>query len=245
MISILVSIIGFAIIKYEFQEIFRDFGLKKVFFNPTLFFLSVMLLIITKKYFFEPLWVWFFVVLIFFFVYFFPFFLKLKLEAEIKENILTFLDNIILNLQMGLSLRAASVKASEEFVGWKRTQFQLLVNGMFWGQKKELFLSKSLKKLHDEIQKIEITKTKILEQLKSYREQQKMEQNLRHRSRQITMNLKIQSIVMTILYFLIGIFIFSNFETAHSKKILFLSVFFFSVGHFLVFLISRRFKWKT
>ncbi len=245
MISILVSAIGFVIIKFEFQEIFRDFGLKKVFFYPTLFFLALVMLFLTQKYFYRPVWMWFFVFIIYFFVYLSPIVLKIKFEAEIKENILTFLDSIILNLQMGQSLRSACIKASEDFNGWKKTQFELLVKGIFWGQKKEVFLSKSLKKLHDEIQKIENTKTKTLEQLKSYREQQKIEQNLRHRSRQITMNLKIQSIVMTILYFLIGIFIFSNFETAHTKKILFLSLFFFSVGHFLVFLISKRFKWKT
>lgn len=245
MISILVSTIGFVIIKHEFEEIFHDFGLKKVNFHPTIIFFTIVLLLLTKKYFHQPLLLWFFVMIMFILVYFFPVFLKSKMESEIKENILKFLDNIILNIQMGMSLRSSCIKASEEFNGWKRTQFQLLVTSVFWEQKKEIFTSKSLKKLHQEIMKIENTKTKILEQLKSYRQQQKMEQNLRHRSRQITMNLKIQSIVMTVLYFLIGFFIFSNFETTNSKKILILSAIFFSLGHFLVFLIGRRFKWKT
>jgi uncharacterized membrane protein len=171
--------------------------------------------------------------------------IKKKFETEIKDQILFFLDNIILNVQSGIPMRSSLAKTSDDFTGWKKTQFKLLVNSILLGQKNDHFQSKTLKKFHREIVNIENSKTKNFEQLKSYRQQLKIEQNLRHRSRQVTMNLKIQSLVMTILYFLIGFFIFSNFDTSNSKSVLLFSVFFFSLGQILVFFIGKSLKWKT
>lgn len=245
MISISVSILGFWIIKYEFAEIFRDFGLKKVFFHPTLLLLAFLMLITLKKFYHDPILNWIFTLIVYFLVYFLPLMIKKKFETEIKDQILFFLDNIILNVQSGIPMRSSLAKASDDFTGWKKTQFKLLVNSIHLGQKNDHFQSKTLKKFHREIVNIENSKTKNFEQLKSYRQQLKIEQNLRHRSRQVTMNLKIQSLVMTILYFLIGFFIFSNFDTSNSKSVLLFSVFFFSLGQILVFFIGKSLKWKT
>ncbi len=245
MFSISVSILGFLIIKYEFIEIFRDFGLRNLFYFPTMLLLSLLQIVVLKIFYFEPLYLWFFIVILYLFVFFLPVLIRRKFETEMKDEIIIFLDNTILNVQSGCPLRTALVKAIDGFVGWKNTQFKLLINSLLLGQKNEIFQSKTLRKFHQSVARIEGSKTNVLEQLKSYRQQLKMEQNLRHRSRQVTLNLKIQSIVMTVMYILIGFFIFSNFETSHSKSVLLVSGILFGLGQGLVFFVGRSFRWKT
>ncbi|MCK6597213.1 MAG: type II secretion system F family protein [Bdellovibrionaceae bacterium] len=245
MISISVSFLGFLIIKFEFEEIFRDFGLSEDFFLKVIIVCAVLILFLLKSFFHQPFYNWISIVIIYFLVYFFPIFLKWKFEKEIKDEFIIFLDKVYLNLQSGMPLKASMAKASDEFNGWKKNQIKYIITSVFLGQENKQFQSKILQKFQKELSKIEKSKIKTLEQIKSLRECLKMEQNIRHRSRQVTMNLKIQSVVMTIMYFLIAIFISSQFEMKNSKLILFVSFLFFATGLVLTFLIGKGMKWKT
>lgn len=103
MFSISVSILGFLIIKYEFIEIFRDFSLRNLFYFPTILLLSLLQLFVLKIFYYEPIYLWFFIVILYLFVFFLPVLIRKKLEIEMKDEIIIFLDNTILNVQSGMS----------------------------------------------------------------------------------------------------------------------------------------------
>ncbi|MCB0367979.1 MAG: hypothetical protein KDD45_00720 [Bdellovibrionales bacterium] len=177
-------------------------------------------------------------------IYLSPLIIKKKLEEEMKDKIIIFIDHSILSIQSGLSVRPALVKSLAEFDGWIKTQLSLMINNLINGKDSNQFNSKIIKKFYGELLKIEKSKVKILEQLKNFRQQLKMEQNLRRRSRQVTMNLKIQSLIMTIMYLGVSFFVYSNFDTSILNPTMLISIFMFAVGQLMIFLIGRKIKWK-
>lgn len=83
------------------------------------------------------------------------------------------------------------------------------------------------------------------EQLKSFREGLRLHRNLRHKSRQVTQQIRAQAITSVFIY--IGIFILSwnQLDLKNSVSLMMLSMILFLTGLLSIFLIGGRIRWKT
>ena len=86
---------------------------------------------------------------------------------------------------------------------------------------------------------------KVIDQLISFRDGLKIQRNLRHRSRQVTQQIRAQAIVAIFIY--LGIFLLSwhSFQLKSQPMLILLSFILFVIGEILIFWVGGRIKWKT
>lgn len=244
-VILLISIFGYFIQKHECEEIFSDFGLRKsltVKIQVSLILINLISILLLNNF---TICLWIFNLFLILILKIMPTIIKSLFENSFRGDLIHFLDFLVLNLQSGMSLKSSLVLASNGFSGWRKTQFQILINHLHFQSKSPKFYSQILKNFYFELQLIEKSQNKMIDQIKSYRRQLKLEQDLRHKSRQLTLNLKIQSMIMSIMYLGVLIFIFSTFDTSKTKNWILISLILFLIGIIFVFTIGKRMKWKV
>lgn len=243
-VSISISMLGFSILKHEIHEFFFNFGLNTSIFKLSVYFLITILLITTFFSIERPIFLWSLFFILILFSQTMPHFAKFIFENEIQKESLIFLDKTILGVSSGASLKMAMDRALEDMSGWRRRQFYDLVRVLNLSQNISRIVSPSLKNLAEEVEYIHTSQVKTLEQLQKLRRHIKLRLDLRHRSRQVALNMNIQAGFLLFVFVCVILFSYSNYETSIFLKFLFPSVIWFSFGCLGLFYLQRNHKWK-
>lgn len=243
-VSILISMLGFSILKHQIHEFFFDFGLDTYIFNSVLVFLFTSLLIATFFSFECPVLLWSLFLILMLLSQMMPYFARSIFENEIQKESLFFLDKIILGVSSGQSMKSAMDKALEDMTGWRRRLFTDLVRVLNLAQNISKIMSPALKNLAEEVEFIHTSQVKTFEQLQKLRRHIKLRLDLRHRSREVALNMNIQSGFLIFMFVCVCVFSFSNYETRLFLKYLFPAIFWFSFGCLGMFYLQRKHKWK-
>ncbi len=243
-VSISISMLGFSILKHEIHEFFFNFGLNTHVFKLVSYFLIAILLVTTFFSIERPVYLWSFFFIIILASQTMPHFAKTVFENEIQKESLLFLDKTILSVASGFSLKSSMDKALEDMSGWRRRQFHDLVRALNLNQNISRIVSPALKNLAEEVEYIHTSQVKTFEQLQKLRRHIKLRLDLRHKSRQVALNMNIQAGFLLFVFVGVSLFSFSNYETSIFLKYLFPASIWFSFGCLGLFYLQRNHKWK-
>jgi hypothetical protein len=144
----------------------------------------------------------------------------------------------------GVSLRSAMDKSLEDMIGWKKRQFHDLIRVLNLSQNISKIMSPTLKNLADELTYVQFSQVKTLEQLQKVRRNIKLRLDLRHRSRQVALNMNVQAAFLIFIFVCVSFFSYSNYETSLFLKYLFPALIWFCFGCLGLFYLQRNHKWK-
>tara|TARA_B110001454_G_scaffold219198_1_gene251621 strand:+ start:200126 stop:200878 length:753 start_codon:yes stop_codon:yes gene_type:complete len=243
-VSFSISLLGFLILKHEIHEFFFNFGLSTSFFNIVMYFLVSIVLTVTHFAFESPVIVWFLYFFLIVIARILPHLARSLFETEMQKESLNFLDKIILGVSAGIALRSAMDKSLEDMNGWRRRQFHDLVRAVNLGQNVSKIVSPTLKNLAEELSYVQTSQVKTLEQLQKLRRNIKLRLDLRHRSRQVALNMNVQAGFLIFVFFAVSFFSYSNYETKLFLKYLLPATIWFTFGCLGLFYLQRNHKWK-
>ncbi len=162
-----------------------------------------------------------------------------------EKRHLRVLDHLILLLKSGKSAQSSLKVVIDSFSTWEKLIFHELetIFEMKEHQKVDLFQMNEI--FFSEIKIMMRSNHQIAEQLKSFREGLKIRHNLRHKSVQVTQQIRAQALVAVFIYAILLFISFEYFNLKSSLGLLFVSLAMFSTGLALIFLVGGRIKWKT
>ena len=244
-VSFSISVLGFSILKHEIYEFFFVFGLNSTISNFISCLMSAILLFVTFISLEKPFYLWVIILILILLSQMMPHLAKIVFEKEIQNESLLFLDKIILSVSAGGSLKSAMDKSLEDMRGWRKRQFHDLVRVLNFNQNISKIVSPALKNLAEELEFIHSSQVKTLEQLQKLRRHIKLRLDLRHKSRQVALNMNIQGGFLFFIFVGVCFFSYSNYETNLFLKFLFPALIWFGIGCLGLFYMQRNHKWKT
>lgn len=243
MFLFLISYFG-CVIKFRIvADTFARFNFSARTSNSILF--SVLILdVIVIFTFYSPIFQWCCSVLTVALLLIAPKLLELHLERVLRRKILVFLDQILMSLQAGMSLRGAIQSIIDYEVGWEKIELTKAYSAMLLGAEKKHLRSQILTELFDELRLIDQKRAKTIEQIRSLRWRYEILENFRRKSGQVSQQTRIQSFVLTILYVALLLFSHRNFDLTKYIYLTVASVTLFLAGFALVFILGRKISWK-
>lgn len=204
-----------------------------------IFFLAIFILCRS------PLMLWLFIGILLITLKLFPLVFRIFLLRRLEGDLLPLFDHVILALQTGKSFRQGMLSAIECRQGWIRNQLRDLFNSVIYGDDAIVMKSALLKDLQMELLEIDRSNNRVVEQVRSLRRQLKMREDFRRRSGQVTQQIKMQAIIVTVLYLGLLAFVIAQFGGREHANLLLFSNGIFFCGLITVFQIGRRMKWKV
>lgn len=243
-VSFSISVLGFAILRHELRKFVFNFGLNTLILNFTSVVLIVVTLIVTNFALENPIYLWVTFFLLIICCRFLPYLVRAFFENEMQKESLVFLDKIILSISSGMSLKSSMDRSLEDMNGWRKRQFHDLIRTLNLNQNFSKITSPTLRNLLEEVAYVQSSQIKTLEQLQKLRRNLKMRLDLRHRSRQVALNMNIQAGFLVFVFIGVSFFSYSNYETSLFLKYLFPAVIWFIFGCIGLFYLQRNHKWK-
>ena len=243
-ISILLTSLGFVFAHRILASSLHKIGFSNL--HARIFLLLAALMII----FFitlspHPSLLWLFFGTIFILLSLLPLFFSHYQEKLIQSHTLRLLDHLILNIQSGQSLRTSLVMLTSQESSLLRVSWGNLVHALVFENSSASLKSPALKNLFDELSRIERSQAKSADQLRSLRRNLKTLEDFRRRSGQVSLQIRMQAAISTLLFVGLLLFMITQFGFyAHRTLILAAGTLFFS-GVVTVFVIGRRLQWST
>ncbi len=155
------------------------------------------------------------------------------------------LDQLILLLKSGKSAQASLKIVLSSFSVWEKMIFRNLQTIFEIDQQEIKPLTEKHQFYFQEMHTILRSSSHVIEQLKSFREGLRIQRNLRHKSGQVTQQIRAQAMVSVIIY--VGIFSLSHayLNLKNSIALIFISLLLFLIGFGTIFIFGGRIKWKT
>lgn len=193
----------------------------------------------------EPLFIWISCVVIWFFVWSFDIFLEIRRENELQWTTLDYLNACILHLEGGFSLQNAMKESISAIQDNKKQIFEEIWQNLFQQKEKRGVRGNFFEKFYLELLFVAQTSQKTTEQIRKMRSQIKTELHFRRRSGQVLRSLRIQSVVMTIIYIAFVCILQLQLKIFDHFEIVLISFSLFLIGLFGMFKIGKDLKWKT
>lgn len=111
--------------------------------------------------------------------------------------------------------------------------------------KSEVLNQKEFLYFHNLVQSLELNPHKSLDKLKTYRRELQININFEKKLRQSTLQIRLQALLLTVLYIGLLVFIFKVMRGIISFKLLGTSLILFLSGHLLILILGKKRKWKT
>ncbi len=246
-VDFLVSTLGFLQIRKELSGNSKFFGLtstqQSVLSQINMCF---FVLFITSVFIFKIPSIFLLIVIgIFIFSLKFLSFLAQKwIESLLPALYLELLEEMILSMQVGSSVKNALQTALTRRIGWERHLWSSALEVM--EGKTDLFRiqSKKKQKIFKELCDLSQEKYKILDFAKLLRHQLRIELNLRRKSRQASQQAVMQATMLSVFYLLGVVFLTLRFGFFSYPRILIGSFFLFSSGLMGMWWLMRRQKWE-
>ena len=176
---------------------------------------------------------------------FFQRILRFFVNKTLEKRSIQFIDELILLMKTGKSAQSSLKMAYAQLSEWEKTVFKPIL----FCFEPEIVANYSIQEnsrfYFEELRSILKSTTKVIDQLVSFREGLKIQRNLRHKSAQVTKQIRAQAVVAIFIY--CGIFALSwfNFNLKQEITLIIVSLSLFLVGEGLVFFIGGTIKWKT
>jgi hypothetical protein len=240
-----ISAVGFAIVHRILSSVAREFALTQRTYVGVSILCLILFVVMSTLFRTEPFLLWLFIGILLISLKFSPKILRFILERRLATAMIPFLDAVILGLQAGQSFRVSFHAAIESQRGWIRNQLRDLYNSVVMNDGVVDLKSALLADLREEFLEIDRSQMKCVDQLKALRRQQKLREDFRRRSGQVTQQIKAQAIIVTALFCGLAGFVIAQFGwRAHAKLILLSSVVFI-LGLIWIFSMGRRLKWNV
>lgn len=242
--QILISLFGIAIIyrNLSLLEKFEVINKRKMFLCFIFLQLPLFLFVIFKEQItFTLLYIGTFLLTLIFYRKIF-----IKLAESTYENChLHLLDHLILLLKSGKSAQMSIKIAFDRFSEWEKIVFGEF-ESIFDLQKQKIVPTFDQHRFYfEEIKFILHSNHRVADQLNSFREGLRIRHNLRHRSRQVTQQVRAQAIVSILIFLILVVVSYSQFNLSKHPEIFLLSLGLFTLGLFLIFKMGGKIKWKT
>lgn len=244
LVSFLLTSIGFAFIHRILGSSLRKIGFPNLHARVFMFLAALMLIffIIMGPH---PTLLWFFFGMILILVKQMPQVFSAYQEFLIQKHLLRMLDQLVLGVQSGQSLRASLQTMAAGESSLLRIPLQNFVHAIAYENSPANLRSNTLRKLFDEMSRIEKSDSKCSEQLRAMRKQLKTVKDFRRRSGQVTMQIRMQAAVSAILYVALLFFMISQFGFNENRRLILASAILFFAGLVTVFVIGRKNQWNT
>jgi hypothetical protein len=244
MSTFLICFSGFVISYRLFSALLFRFHLeKKVLTTIFAVVLGYDLLVIWAEA--KPLAVWLSQVCVMIGIFLSPRLIERHLERKLKRSVVTILDQLLLTVQTGASLRSAIKSHVERERGWRHYELMKAYSQLILVDEAASLSSEVLRDLFEELKWIDQSRTRVLEQLKSLRWHYKVQEDFRRKSVQVAQQTRIQAFVVSCLYVALLAFNIFHFGFLENIKLILASLFLFSIGVVSVFILGRRIKWKV
>jgi hypothetical protein len=155
------------------------------------------------------------------------------------------LDQLILGVQSGQSLRSSLVLMSRQESSLLRVSLENLIHALVFENSSAGLKSRSLKNIFEELSRIERSQSKNADQLKSLRKNLKTLEDFRRRSGQVTLQIRMQAAISALLYGGLLLIMIAQFGFYQHIGLIMASGTLFFGGMVTVFVIGRRFQWTT
>lgn len=244
MLTFYICFFGYIVSIRLFSALFFRFHLKKKLMDwvfCVLLVFDLMLIFFSAP----PIFVWGWHFILFLLLFLSPKAIELFLEGKLRNSAVIFLDQIILTVQAGASLRTAIKYATDQETGWRHHELLKAYSSLILADEPVPLRSDFLQELFSELRWIDQTRARVLEQIKSLRWHYKVQEDFRRKSGQVSQQSRIQAIVVSILYVALLIFNVYHFGFFKNMKLIGVSFCLFTAGLILVFAIGRRIKWKV
>jgi Flp pilus assembly protein TadB len=165
--------------------------------------------------------------------------------ARFRRQILPFLDELLLKMRSGRSLRESLSEVGAQGHAYKGTDLaELSILVCFPERKSDPKLIPQARELLSELLKIDQSASRTIEKVRAYRKKEKMVQKFRQKSSQVTGQVRAQAIVCAFLYVaLLAWVVWDNPDGALSLPVV-VSFLLFLVGMISMSLLARSFRWK-
>ncbi len=172
-------------------------------------------------------------------------FIKSKRHVLIRDNIVSILDELVLRLRVGGSLRESIAQTSQRREGLLRLVLDEIYTSIIYPKEQNSHADPLVANLIEELKAIDKSAAKSVQQLQSLRSRYKTEERFRRKSGRALAQVRAQSFILSILYFclLVGSAWYFGFRT-HAWLYL-ISFVLFALGLLWVYLGGRSLKWKV
>ena len=184
-----------------------------------------------------------------FFLHLAPFFVMLgnqiMRKTKFHRQILPFLDEIVLKMRAGKSLRETLKEVISQNPDAHSLDLRELSSLICFPENKErLVLIPAARELLIELRKMDQSRTRVIERVRSYRQKERMIQKFRQKSGQVTSQVRTQALVCSLLY--VTLLIWTILTELNPRLLIpiLISVFLFTLGICSFFMIGRSFRWK-
>ena len=172
--------------------------------------------------------------------------LKNRLLSIFRGEIIFLIDEIIILMRSGHSFRNSLEMYILAHQGFVKYQTQEILNIILAGSvpinlRSPRFIQEILK----EFMLIDQNPHKAVDQLKQFRKKLKLEADFRRRSVIASMQTKIQSIVLSILYVSLMSFVIHQYGFQRNATLILISNVLFLIGMVWIFNTGRRIQWKV
>lgn len=166
-------------------------------------------------------------------------------ECTYEKCHLMILDHLIILVKTGKSPLVGLQKVKKQLSPWEQIVFADLqfVNSQEKNINQQPFLKNQL--YIQEVKSILTSQQLVVEQLISLRQGLKLQQSLRHKSRQATYQIRAQATTSVFIYCGLLIVSWEQLNLKNSVSFLVISIFMFFSGMISLFFLGGRIKWKT
>ena len=146
---------------------------------------------------------------------------------------------------MGKSFRFSLKTIAEKTSGWMGHQIKMIVQNLEKDDHSRSSKSASVADFERMVSLIDKSNSKNLDRVIALRNHYKMLQNFRRRSGQVAAQIRMQAIIVTILYLALLSFVIVQFGFIKQQKLIVCSILLFGLGLFVIFYMGRKLKWKV
>lgn len=177
------------------------------------------------------------------------YFFTRKREQEFKDNFCHYLDDIVVEMRTGHSFRQSLQRSHERWPAFVHHKFSKILDLLRFSTDSlidsALSKDKFLKSIIEEFKTIDSHSHNSLARLISLRERLRTESDYRRRSGHVTLQIRTQALILTVLYIATFVFVMCTNNYKDIIKELLLSSLLFGMGLCVIFLYGRRYKWKV
>ena len=227
------------------QNIFRQFSISQKQIIDIQIVILLFFIILMSVFFNQPFIVWLFIGIFLITLILFPYFFRLYCKKHLKKHLIHVFDELVLLLQSGKSFRSAFLESLQNQSGWVKIQLNEIYSFLTTQQEIQSISDPFIRELTVQLIYIDRTKNKTVEQVRSLRNQLKLIEDFKRKSSQVSLQIKSQATVTSIMFVLLLIYMGNQFGFQKNWIIMLFASSVFSIGLVSIFLIGRNLKWKV
>lgn len=172
-------------------------------------------------------------------------FQNLSRMAQFRCQLVPLFDHLILQMRSGRTLKDSLVASTEGFSQIQYYIFEILSLLQYETSSASPIHDKLFIRVTNELLEIHKTSFKSTERLKAFRNKLKTEQDFRQKSAQVTLQIRLQAVVLSVLYVGLLFYVLWSYRWSEVQFLVFLSLLLFLSGLILLLSIPKGFRWKV